>query len=85
MLFVDADITFTPDQVTRLLAFDKEFVAGLYPAKVIDWQAAGAAFRRSAETLDEAGLVYVGALCEGVAAKTENGFATAFMPEPVFS
>jgi hypothetical protein len=77
LLFVDADITFTPDQVTRMLAFDKDFVAGFYPAKVIDWQQLAERFGKTGERMDEAGLVYVGSLCEGDALKFENGFGTA--------
>jgi len=76
LLFVDADIAFSVEQVTRMLAFDKDFVAGLYPAKIIDWNQLAARFGQSAETLDEAGLAYVGALCEGSDVKEENGFAT---------
>lgn len=75
LLFVDSDISFTPDQVTRMLSFDKDFVAGIYPAKIIDWNLLAQRFGRSKETLDEAGLAYVMALCEGDEAKTENGFA----------
>lgn len=76
LLFVDADITFTPDQVTRMLAFDKDFVAGFYPAKVIDWKQLTERFGKTGETLDEAGLIYVGSLCEGTDLKFQNGFAT---------
>lgn len=76
LLFVDADITFTVEQVTRMLKFDKDFVAGLYPAKIIDWNQLARRFGHSAETLDEAGLAYVAALCEGTEAKRDNNFAT---------
>ena len=76
LLFIDADISFSVEQVKRLLSFDKDFVAGLYPAKIIDWNQLAQRFGHSAETLDEAGLAYVAALCEGADAKRENGFAT---------
>jgi hypothetical protein len=76
LLFVDADITFSVEQVTRMLAFDKDFVAGLYPAKIIDWNQLAQRFGHSAETLDESGLAYVGALCEGAEARREDNFAT---------
>ena len=39
MLFIDADISFDPQQVYDMLAFDEDFVAGMYPLKVIDWGA----------------------------------------------
>ena len=41
MLFIDADISFDPQQVYDMLAFDEDFVAGMYPLKVIDWGARG--------------------------------------------
>jgi len=75
LLFVDADITFTVEQVMRMLKFDKDFVAGLYPAKIIDWNQLAERFGHSEERLDEAGLAYVGALCEGAEEKRENNFA----------
>lgn len=37
LLFVDADISFEPQQVERLLKFDKDFCGGLYPLKSMDW------------------------------------------------
>jgi len=76
LLFVDADITFKPEQVTRMLQFDKDFVAGLYPAKIIDWQQLAERAGKTGETLDEAGLAYVCDVCKGAELKTENGFAT---------
>jgi hypothetical protein len=74
LLFVDADISFTPDQVARLLRFDKDFTAGLYPAKLLDWQQSAARYGKSTETPEEAGLAYVGAVEEG--GRREQGFAT---------
>ena len=35
LLFVDADISFEPQQVERLLHFDKDFTEALYPLKSI--------------------------------------------------
>jgi hypothetical protein len=37
LLFVDADISFAPQQVERLLRCDKDFAGALYPLKSIDW------------------------------------------------
>ena len=76
LLFVDADITFSPEHVIRLLKFDKDFVAGLYPAKIIDWMQLANRFGQTGETLDEAGLAYVGDVCRGADRRDENGFAT---------
>jgi hypothetical protein len=76
LLFVDADITFAPEHVVRMLKFDKDFVAGLYPAKILDWQQLSQRFGRTDESLEEAGLAYVGDVCAESALKIENGFAT---------
>src|SRR5712671_2830895 len=46
LLFVDADIGFTPEQVFRLIESGADVVAGLYPIKRINWDKA----RRVIET-----------------------------------
>ena len=76
MMFVDADIAFEPEQFLRLLRFDKDFVAGAYPLKQIDWRALP---RRAVagEPLAAAGLSYVGQICEGDQLRREGAFATA--------
>ena len=76
LLFVDADIAFEPSQVIRMLRFDRDFVAGLYPLKSVDWAAVP---RRvvAGETLRAAGLTYVGTPLEGIEARVEDGFAAA--------
>ncbi len=76
LLFVDADIAFEPDQVIRMLRFDRDVVAGLYPIKSVDWAAVP---RRvvGGETLRSAGLTYVGTPLEGADARVVDGFATA--------
>lgn len=77
LLFIDSDITFDPDQVTRLVRADKDFVAAFYPAKIIDWDLLAQRFGRTAETLPESGLAYVGALAEGADAARDGDFAKA--------
>lgn len=76
LLFVDADITFAPTQVLRLLAADKDFCAAFYPLKQIDWAAVPGRVV-GGEALEAAGLSYVGSLCEGTALRVESGFASA--------
>jgi hypothetical protein len=62
LLFIDADITFRPESVKRLLDFNQDVVAGMYPIKNIDWQR----FRSQAKPgateaeLREQGLNFVG-------------------------
>jgi hypothetical protein len=40
LLFVDADIGFTPDQVFRLIECGADVVAGVYPIKRVNWDKA---------------------------------------------
>jgi hypothetical protein len=77
LLFVDADISFEAEQVFHMLNFNREFVAGIYPLKVIDWN--NAAIMRAAtvrERFPAAPLLYVGTLCVGNALEREGRFAT---------
>jgi hypothetical protein len=78
LLFIDADICFDPEQVFHMLRFGREFVAGIYPLKVIDWS--DPAIKRAAtarESFGTAPLLYVGTLCTGNRRETEGRFATA--------
>jgi hypothetical protein len=77
LLFVDADISFQPQQVTRLLSFDKDVVGALYPLKLIDWPRIPERHVRAGESLERAGLSYVGELCDDQELRIEAGFATA--------
>jgi hypothetical protein len=78
LMFIDADIGFEPEAVERLLAFDEEIVAGMYPVKAIDWTKVQASFRpgMNAETLREAGLHFVGVPCMGTEREERGGFVT---------
>jgi len=40
LMFIDADIGFDPADVGRMLLFDKEVVAGMYPLKIINYDTA---------------------------------------------
>ncbi|MDR3507816.1 MAG: hypothetical protein P4L64_07965 [Caulobacteraceae bacterium] len=77
LMFIDADIAFEPEAVGRLLAFDEDFVAGVYPLKVNDWNGGAARQRRYGESHALASLAYVGTFCEGAALERRDGFATA--------
>jgi hypothetical protein len=74
--FVDADISFIPDQVQRLLNFGEDVVAGMYPLKVINWNRPALERPRSGETVQTAPLLYAGKLCEGAPLRWRDGFAT---------
>jgi hypothetical protein len=76
LLFVDADIGFDPEQAFRMMAFDAEVVAGMYPLKMIDWST-GMARALAGESVDTAPLRYVGAPNAGALAEARDGFVTA--------
>ena len=76
LLFVDADIAFEVEQVVRMLRFDRDVVAGMYPLKTIQWDADAAARAHSGEPLDFAPLRYVGVPCEGEELESRDGFVT---------
>lgn len=76
LMFIDADIGFGVDQIQRMLDFDQDVVAGMYPLKRLDYDQP--AFERAAagEFLKTAQLRYVGLPCEGEAQRNANGFVT---------
>jgi hypothetical protein len=76
LLFIDADIAFTVEQVVRMLRFDRDVVAGMYPLKMIYWDAAALGRARSGEPFDSAPLRYVGTPCEGAELESHDGFVT---------
>lgn len=75
MMFVDADIGFRPDQVKRMLDFDVDVVAGMYPLKALRWEQPETL--RQPEDPRTAMLHYVGKFAEGDALATRDGFVTA--------
>ncbi len=76
LFFIDADIGFAIEQVARMLSFDVEFVAGMYPLKLIDWGNGGLQRALEGEDLETAPLRYVGAPCEGAEHEERDGFVT---------
>jgi len=76
MLFIDADIAFEPQHVHRMLAFDKDFVGGIYPLKVIDWTPTAMKRAVNGEALTTAPLHYVGTMCEGDELERDGAFVT---------
>jgi hypothetical protein len=76
LMFIDADIGFDATQVQRMLDFDEEVVAGMYPLKLIDWSAAAAARERQGEAAETAHLRYIGVPFEGDERKVRDGFVT---------
>jgi hypothetical protein len=77
LMFIDADIGFTADQVGRMVRFDQDVVAGMYPLKIVHHDAA--VFDRVAggEALETAQLRYVGAPHDGDDRQESDGFVSA--------
>jgi hypothetical protein len=59
LLFVDADIGFTPDQVFRLIESGADVVAGVYPIKRVNWDKARRAIEGKRQNVPAAALDYV--------------------------
>jgi hypothetical protein len=76
LLFVDADISFEPEQVLRLLSAGKDFAGALYPLKSIDWDLIPQRCVEHGETLRQAALSYVGTFAPEAERKQDGGFAT---------
>ncbi|HTC46882.1 MAG TPA: hypothetical protein VK722_06150 [Candidatus Aquilonibacter sp.] len=77
LLFVDADISFEPEQVERLLRFDKDFTGALYPLKTIDWDELPRRCVENGESVRQAAMTYVGTFSPEPERKREGDFATA--------
>ena len=59
LLFVDADIGFTPEQAFRLIGSGADVVAGCYPIKRVNWDKAAQAISAGRQDLPAASLDYV--------------------------
>ena len=77
ILFIDADISFGPENVYRLLKAGKPIVAGIYPLKAYHWDRACRDRLSAGEPLESAGLHYVGQLERDPHLIREGDFATA--------
>jgi hypothetical protein len=80
LMFIDADTGFEPEQFWRLLTFDEDVVAGMYPVKNLDWSQSARRCSEgglTVEQLRESGLHYVGVPCSGADEERRGGFAAA--------
>jgi hypothetical protein len=78
LMFIDADIGFSPEAVHRLLQFDQDVVAGMYPIKNIDWPLLHQRLTPQTKEADlpELGLNFVGTPL-GIGEREErDGFVT---------
>jgi hypothetical protein len=74
LLFVDADIGFTPDQVFRLIESGADVVAGVYPIKRVNWDKARKAVESNRRNVAGASLDYVLELEDPDRVVTVGGF-----------
>jgi hypothetical protein len=77
LFFIDSDIAFNVNQVARMIAFDQDVVAGMYPLKQMEWDTAAIGRVNAGERLEHAALRYVGLPCEGDEAEQRQEFVTA--------
>ena len=77
LLFVDADISFDPADVMRLLAADKDLVGGMYPIKALDWDSAETLMPFGRETPEASAMHYVGTPEAREVAEWDGDFVTA--------
>lgn len=77
ILFIDADISFEPEQVFKLVRAQKPVVAGIYPLKAYYWDNSYSARIASGEPVKSAGLHYVGAPKAVGKVVRDGDFATA--------
>jgi hypothetical protein len=75
LLFVDADIGFEPDRVTRLIDCGADVCAAVYPIKRIDWDRVRAVTQADRRNPAAAALRYVFEVHDPGAVVTRAGFA----------
>lgn len=75
LIFIDADIGFEPEQVFRLMDFEKDVTAAIYPIKSIDWQKVGALAMAKRTPLESAALSYMIEFSDREHIQVVNGFA----------
>ena len=74
LLFIDADIGFTPDQVFRLIESGADVVAGCYPIKRVNWEKAKRAMAEGRSNLAASSLDYVLEIDNPDEVRVVNGF-----------
>ncbi len=74
LLFIDADIGFTPPQVFRLIESGADVIAGCYPVKRVNWDKARKVMASGHPNLPSASLDYVLELDDPDQVRVVNGF-----------
>jgi len=49
LMFIDADITFNPEDIVRMVNADKDIICGLYPKKEINWKTIAEAVKQGVD------------------------------------
>ena len=83
LMFIDADIGFDPKEVEQMIAFDEDVVAGMYPLKIMEWDASSIRRARSGEPLETAPIRYVGAPCGGEESESRDHPPDSLFSPPV--
>jgi len=52
LMFIDADISFKPQDIVRMIQADKDIICGLYPKKEINWQLVSNAVKQGVDFRD---------------------------------
>jgi hypothetical protein len=52
LMFIDADITFNPADIVRMIQADKDIICGLYPKKEINWMLVADAVKKGVDYKD---------------------------------
>jgi hypothetical protein len=78
LMFIDADISFQPEDVKRMLDFNHEVVAGIYPVKNFDWTQLKNVVQpgMTEEMIAQSGLHFVGLPCKEEEREERDGFFT---------
>jgi len=74
LLFVDADIGFQPEQVFRLMDFDADVTAAIYPLKRMDWEKVAAVAGEKRVPLNSGSLTYLVQFADERSLSTRDGF-----------
>jgi hypothetical protein len=59
LMFIDADIQFSGQDVASLMAADKDIVCGIYPKKEVDWERVNQAAKEGHDNLQDYAGAYV--------------------------
>ncbi len=75
LIFIDADLGFEPEQVFRLMDFDADMTAAIYPIKRIDWERVAACAKANRMPLQSSALTYTTEFLDGTRIAVRDGFA----------